>query len=51
MAQKATLLLICYAWKPINDPNITENKSAVKIDIKSWLVCGKAATLFQKKVD
>lgn len=50
MTQKATLLLICYAWKPINDPNITENKSAVKMDIKSWLVWGKAATL-SKKVD
>lgn len=50
MTQKDTLLLICYAWKPINDPNITENKSAVKMDIKSWLVRGKAATL-SKKVD
>lgn len=50
MTQKATLLLICYAWKPINDPNITAYKSAVKIDIKSWLVWGKAATLFQKRL-
>lgn len=48
MTQKAALLLICYAWKPINDPNITDDKSAVKMYMKCWLLWHKAAKMLKK---